>query len=537
MQTYDVVVVGAGVAGAATARAAARGGHRVLVLVKGALGDGATPWAQGGLAVALAPGDTPAAHARDTLAAGAGLCDEAAVRALVFAAPAALAELRQAGARFDGLAGRPVGPDGPLALTREGGHGADRVVHAGGDASGAEVSRALLAALPGTGVAVAQHVVALDVLLDERGAVAGLLVADVAPDGALTGVREVRAPQVVLATGGLGQAYATTTNPAGATGGGLGLALRAGAAVADVEFVQFHPTVLWQGPGAQGQQVLVSEAVRGEGAVLVDTAGRRVTAGVHPLGDLAPRDVVAAAIAARMTGTGADHVHLDATGLGRDRLERRFPTVLAACRARGVDPVKEPVPVVPGAHYACGGVLADLDGRTGVPGLSAVGEVAATGVHGANRLASNSLIEGLVTGARTGARLAALRPTAPAGAVTASAGPVHVDPATRAATAAATSRGAGVVRTGPGLAALLDGLAAVAGPRTPVDRSGTLAALEAAELHLVSRLVATAAAERRESRGCHRRADAPVTRAEGVRRVVLRLRDDRVVVADGRRAA
>ena len=531
------VVVGAGVAGAATALAAAAAGLRVLVVVKGTLGDGATPWAQGGLAAVLDPADSVPAHVRDTLVAGAGLCDERTVAELVAAAPGALADLRRIGARFDGPDGAPVGPEAPLALTREGGHSRDRIVHAGGDASGAEVSRSLLAALRTAPVLVAERTAALDVLLDERGAVAGLLVADLADDGAVLDLREVRAPQVVLATGGLGQAFATTTNPAGASGSGLGLALRAGARVADVEFVQFHPTVLWQGPAARGQQMLVSEAVRGEGAVLVDATGARVMLGAHPLADLAPRDVVSATMHAGMTETGTDHLWLDATGLGAAHLERRFPSILAACRAAGVDPVTEPVPVAPGAHYSCGGVVADLAGRTGVRGLSAVGEVAATGVHGANRLASNSLTEGLVAGQRTGTRLAGERSHRPAGAVEASAGWTSVDPGTRAGTATATSRGAGVLRTAAGLTGLLDALDATAGPLIAPQELGSLDELEAAELHLVTRLVATAARTRTESRGCHRRADAPASAPHWRRRVVLSGTGTVRVVADEQEVA
>ena len=508
----DVVVVGAGVAGASAALAAAAGGRQVQVLVKGVLGDGATPWAQGGLAAVLDPADCLDAHVRDTVRAGCGLCDEAAVRELVSAAPRAVGALRALGARFDGRAGTPVGPGEPLALTREGGHGAHRILHAGGDASGREVSRVLLTALRSSpSVCIAERCLAVDLLVDERGAVGGVLVADLAADGSATQVRSLPARAVVLATGGLGSAFATTTNPPGSTGGGLGLALRAGAPVANAEFVQFHPTVLWQGARMRGQQVLISEAARGEGAVLVDATGRSVMAGVHPLADLAPRDVVAAAMHTRMAqapGGVGDHLWLDATRLGRARLEQRFPTVLAACRAAGIDPVTEPIPVAPGAHYACGGVVADLHGATAVPGLFAVGEVARTGVHGANRLASNSLTEGLVAGQRAGARLAQRLPDQPVGQLAASPGWLAADPARRAATATATSRGAGLLRTHAGLTALLADLARTAGPITAPTAVASLAEVEAADAHLVSRLIATAALARTESRGCHRRADA-----------------------------
>lgn len=535
----DVVVVGAGVAGAAAALAAAAGGRRVLVVVKGHAGDGATRWAQGGLAAALDPADSVAAHREDTLTAGAGLCDQEAVGALVAAAPGAITDLLRLGARFD----RAAGAGGRLALTREGGHRHRRVVHAGGDSSGAEVSRTLLAALAASTADVWEHTVALDVLLDGRGRAGGLLVGHLDDAGRLLAVRSVHARAVVLATGGLGQAFHVTTNPAAATGGGLGLALRAGARLADVEFVQFHPTVLWQGPEARGQQVLVTEALRGEGAVLLDDAGRRFLPAVHPQAELAPRDVVAAAIhatiaAGRAAGGAAEHVWLDATGLGRAVLERRFPTVLAGCRAAGVDPVSEPIPVAPGAHYACGGVRADLDGRTDVPGLFAVGEVAATGVHGANRLASNSLTEGFVAGTRAGRLLARdlARTGDPAGPDDAgdlavpSPPAAGVDPRTRSATAHETSRGAGVLRSRDGLEGLLTHLSRVA-ERPAAGPVRTLADVEAAELHLVSTVVATAALARAESRGCHRRSDAPQTRPDLARRLLLRLVDGRVVVA------
>ena len=290
-----------------------------------------------------------------------------------------------------------------LARTREGGHSAFRVIHAGGDATGAEIERALVRAAAGLPLLTGH--VAVDVLRDARGHVVGLSVLD---DAGRPGV--LRAPAVVLATGGYGQLYASTTNPETATGDGIALALRAGAAAADLEFVQFHPTVLYTGP-AVGRRPLVTEAVRGEGAVLLDRAGRRVMAGVHPLADLAPRDVVAAAISRRMAATATDCVYLDARAL--DGFACRFPTVYAACRAAGVDPVREPIPVTPAAHYACGGVVTDLDGRTGVPGLYAAGEVARTGLHGANRLASNSLLEGIVIGGRV-ARAVASREDAPA---------------------------------------------------------------------------------------------------------------------------
>ncbi len=413
----DVVVVGAGVAGLSAALEAAARGRRVLLLAKAGLVSGSSPLAQGGLAAVLDPADSAALHRQDTITAGAGLCDDAAVEVLVGAAPGEIAWLRELGAHFD---------TGPLGL--EGGHSRPRILHAGGDASGAEVHRALRDAVLASPIEILDHTIALDALLDDSGRVAGLLAGQLAgPAGtgpAGTGAAGAQAGQepgtwpaggrplavgaisaavIVLATGGYGQAYATTTNPAGATGDGLALALRAGAEACDLEFVQFHPTVLWQAAG-HGQQPLVTEALRGAGAVLVDDAGRPVMAGRHPRGDLAPRDVVAAELHRRMLAGdgGGTHLWLDATGLGRTELERHFPTVTAACRARGIEPSAEPIPVAPGAHYACGGIRADMSGRTTVPGLFAVGEVAATGVHGANRLASNSLTEAITAGRRVG---------------------------------------------------------------------------------------------------------------------------------------
>lgn len=516
-----VVVVGTGAAGVSVAVEAAAGGADVLVIAKSAIGEGAcTPWAQGGLAAVLDPSDTPEAHVADTLEAGAGLCDPAVVAALVASAPGEVVRLATLGGDFD------------LAhLGLEGGHSARRIVHAGGDASGAEVHRVLagqLEAAAGSGRLRLQVPTALvDLSLDEDGSCVGVLAARVGRDGRL-GLGVVRAGAVVLATGGFGQAYSSTSNPDGLTGDGLAAAARAGAELADLEMVQFHPTLLWQ-PGARGRRPLVTEALRGAGAVLVDDTGRRVMTGAHPLADLAPRDVVASAMHQKMAATGAAHLWLDATGLGRQRLDREFPTVSAACRAAGIDPATDPVPVVPGAHYSCGGVRADLDGATSLPGLWAAGEAAATGLHGANRLASNSLTEGLTAGRRLGRLLAARPPaTRPAGSRAAAgwraaAGGTGLDPAGRDARADAVSRHAGVLRNGEGLEHLLELLAHPGAASGPLD----LATLEATNLHAVSTLLAASALTRTESRGCHRRSDHPEARAEWQRRLAVRVEDDR----------
>src|SRR4051812_11585984 len=497
----DVIVVGSGAAGLMTAVALADAGRRVTVVTKGALGAGSTAWAQGGLAAVLAADDDAELHVQDTLVAGAGLCDEEAVRTLVDEAPAAIAALRELGARLD------LDVRGLPSLTREGGHSRDRIVHAGGDASGAEVTRTLVRALRARGIEVLEHTVALDALRASDGQVVGLRVARIEDDGSLVDAGDLLARATVLATGGYGQVFAATSAPAGATGDGLALALRAGAEVADVEMVQFHPTVLWTGPGAAGQQTLISEAVRGEGAVLVDRDGRRLMPGAHPLADLAPRDVVSATIAAHLRATGDDHVLLDATHLGADFLRGRFPGIVRACRAAGVDLTLEPVPVVPAAHYSCGGVVAELDGRTSVAGLFAVGEVACTGVQGANRLASNSITEGLVAARRCAALLAGELPTL-AEPVPGVGGSV-IDPGARTAITAATTRDAGVLRDGDGLTRLTRVLAAV--PRL-TDGPVTLAAVEVTALHTAATLLVTAAATRAESRGCHRRTDFPAPR-------------------------
>jgi L-aspartate oxidase len=475
LRDADVVVVGSGAAGLTSAMTAAARGRRVLLVSKDELGGGSTPFAQGGMAAALDPADSPALHAADTETAGAGLCTPPAVAALTAGAPGVISWLSSLGARFG---------QGHL----EGGHSRPRIVHAGGDAIGAEVHRVLTAALLASSVEVLPHAVALD--LTEGGIIVGLR-----RPGALElepGV--VRARAVVLATGGFGQAFATTTNPPGVTGDGLALAARAGAELRDLEFVQFHPTVLWSAD-ASGQRPLITEALRGAGAVLVDGSGRSAVPD-----SLAPRDVVTAAMHARMAETAADHLWLDVTMV--ERLEDRFPTVAAACRKQGVDPAAGPIPVAPGAHYACGGVRADMSGRTSLPGVFAAGEVACTGVHGANRLASNSLTEAMVMGRRLGELLGSSLPSRVAPAPVPAAGVVGAAPRARARLAAAMSRNVGVMRSGAGLAQMLRLLSAVP-PAEPARLD--LATVEATNLHTVSTLVTTAALARRDSRGAHRR--------------------------------
>lgn len=521
----DVAVVGSGIAGLSTAlryvQRTRRG--RVVLVTKDRLSTGSTAYAQGGIAAAVAPGDDPVAHMVDTHLAGGGLSDPHAVHVLATEGPGALRWLIGLGAEFD------RSDDGALALTREGGHRADRVAHAGGDATGAEIQRALVAAvLAEERIEVIERALALDALHDPAtGAVVGATL-HVMGEGARDGVGAVVAPAVVLATGGIGQVFAATTNPPVATGDGLALAARAGARLRDLEFIQFHPTVLWLGAEARGRQPLVSEALRGEGAYLVDADGARIMEGVHELGDLAPRDVVARTIARTMAEQGVDHVYLETRHFGEAVWEKRFPTILASCRENGIDPLAVPVPVAPAAHYASGGAEVDIDGRTGVPGLWAVGEVARTGVHGANRLASNSLLEGLVYADRIAARLAEDPAPLPSGGVTASATTPLVDPAAATRVRALMSRHAGVLRTGEGLAALVAELDALARPASPVTPG--VAAWEATNLLTAARLVAAAALYRTESRGSHQRADFPEPRPGlRIRPVVVRLEGDTAV--------
>ncbi|GAA2481473.1 L-aspartate oxidase [Streptomyces gobitricini] len=526
----DVVVVGSGVAGLTAALRCTAAGLRTVVVTKARLDDGSTRWAQGGIAAALGEGDTPEQHLDDTLVAGAGLCDEEAVRLLVTDGPDAVRRLIATGARFD------TDPTGTIALTREGGHHRRRIAHAGGDATGAEISRALVDAVRDRAVRTIENALVLDLLTDADGRTAGVTL-HVMGEGQHDGVGAVHAPAVVLATGGMGQVFSATTNPAVSTGDGVALALRAGAEVSDLEFVQFHPTVLFLGPDAEGQQPLVSEAVRGEGAHLVDADGVRFMVGQHELAELAPRDIVAKGIMRRMREQGARHMYLDARHFGAAMWESRFPTILAACRAHGIDPVTRPVPVAPAAHYASGGVRTDLHGRTTVPGLYACGEVACTGVHGANRLASNSLLEGLVFAERIADDIAAS--TARAGAPVPHPAPTLLPllaPETRTRIQHVMTTGAGVLRSAASLAEAADALDAVHAEALSDGPDGNKAAepgvesWETTNLLCVARVLVTAARRREETRGCHWREDRPDRDDAAWRRhLVVRLGPDRTL--------
>jgi L-aspartate oxidase len=495
----DVVVIGSGIAGLTAALRLRGQVEKVLVVTKDVLDAGSTQWAQGGIAAALGPGDTPEQHEHDTLVAGAGACDLEAVRALVTEGPEAVRELIALGTKFD------LHHDGELSLTREGGHLRDRIAHAGGDATGAEIQRALTAAIErAPEIEVIPHALAVDLLIDDGGGVAGVTL-HVMGEGQRDGVGAVHSRAVVLASGGLGQVFSQTTNPAVATGDGMAIAARAGAVLRDLEFVQFHPTVMYLGPESRGQQPLISEAVRGEGAFLVDFEGRRLMEGQHPLADLAPRDVVAKAITREMFATGRPHMWLDARHLGAAFWERRFPTILATARQHGVDPVTDLIPVAPACHYASGGVATDLWGRTNVPGLYATGEVACSGVHGANRLASNSLLEGLVFSRRIAEVLPGeLRPRSRPAPDPRT--PGLVNGRARGELQEAMTAWAGVLRSAAGLAEgqiLLDKLA---GETTAlVDQESW----ETTNLLTVSAALAAAAALREETRGSHWREDFP----------------------------
>lgn len=493
----DVIVVGSGVAGLTAALRARRSGYRVLVVTKAQVNEGSTRWAQGGIAAAMAEDDSPEDHLRDTLVAGAGLCDERAVEVLVTKGPKSVRSLIKTGAQFD------TDESGEISLTREGGHHRDRIAHAGGDATGAEISRALVAAVANDpGIELVENALVLDLLVDAKGAAQGITL-HVMGAGQRDGIGAALAPAVVLATGGFGQVFAQTTNPYVATGDGVALALRAGADVADLEFVQFHPTVLWLGPLARGQQPLVSEAVRGEGAVLLDSEGNRFMVDEHPLADLAPRDIVAKAIMRRMRQTGTQHVWLDGRALGADTWMRRFPTILESCRDHGIDPVTDLIPVGPAQHYVSGGVRTDLRGRASIPGLFACGEVACTGVHGANRLASNSLLEGLVFATRIAKALDRELPKR-RDPVDPIAGDYLVPHSLRRPIQQTMHDDAGVLRSGESLAHAREKLAGIESGGVPCTEDW-----ETTNIHAVASVLLAHAQMRCETRGSHWREDFP----------------------------
>ncbi|WP_338879229.1 L-aspartate oxidase [Achromobacter veterisilvae] len=502
---FDVIIIGSGLAGLAAALELAPR-RRVALVSKGALADSASNRAQGGIAAPLADGDSVEAHVRDTLVAGAGLCDLPATRDIIARARGAIAWLQEHGVAFTG--GR-----GGLHLTREGGHGLRRIAHAA-DATGSAIVAALGSRARGRdGIVLLEHHCAVDLLLAGEPGTAG---------AACRGVRlldvrggrafDAAAAHVVLATGGAGQVYRTTTAPAAATGDGIAMAWRAGCQVANMEFTQFHPTGLHH-PQAGG--FLISEAVRGEGGLLRLPDGTRFMPAHDPRAELAPRDIVARAIQAEMARHGLDCVHLDISHQPRDFLQAHFPTIHARCLALGIDIAAMPIPVAPAAHYTCGGVVTDVAGRSGLPGLYVIGEAACTGLHGANRLASNSLLECAVMGraaAQDILRLAATPVRAAGEGRPAAAAPRPASPdlaRLRQDLRQLMSRDVGVVRSD----AALRRAAAFVGPlRAEMDarlhREGlSLDLLELRNLALVADLIVRAASERGESRGAHFNSD------------------------------
>ena len=513
----DVIVIGSGIAGLTAALELRSKVDKVLIVTKGVLSSGSTVWAQGGIAAALDPTDTPEAHMQDTLVAGDGVCSERAVRALVTEGPERVRELVARGAKFD------LAADGDISLTREGGHHADRIAHAGGDATGAEISRALVAQLEAIrndpGIEVIEHALVVDLLTAAPnadglpGPVCGVTL-HVIGEGTRDGIGAALAKAVIVSTGGIGQLFMASTNPPAATGDGIAMALRAGASIADIEFVQFHPTVLWLGTSARGQQPLISEAVRGEGAYLLNAAGERFMKSVHELAELAPRDVVSHAIVEQMAAGDADSVFLDARHLGKDFLDKRFPTIQARLAEHGLDLGVDLIPVAPAQHYHSGGILTDLRGRSTAGGLYAAGEAACTGVQGANRLASNSLLEGLVF---------ATRAAADAATRVANGDLVQREPAEREGAVGllrATARpglqrithaGAGPVRDADGLRAALEGLRELgrAGVVDDADVMPQTAEWETTNVAQAASVLLAAALDRQESRGGHFRRDFP----------------------------
>jgi len=493
------IIVGSGIAGLTAALELGN----CTVVTRSELGAGASRWAQGGIAAAIAPDDSPAAHAADTRSVSGGLTVDRIVDLVTAAAPERIHWLRELGTTLD------VDGDGRLALGREAGHGHRRIVHAGGDATGAAVMQALTAAVrTRPDIVLLEHRHAID-LVRSSGRIVGVIVVD--PEGRCD---TVLGGSVVLATGGIGRVYARTTNPPEATGDGLAMALRAGAAIRDPEFVQFHPTAL---DTASDPTPLLTEALRGEGAHLIDDAGNRYLPALHPAAELAPRDVVARA---NWRQQQRGPIYLDVRPIGPD-LTTRFPTVVAACHAAGIDPRDEPIPTTPVQHYHVGGISTDAEGRTTLPGLFACGEAASVGLHGANRLASNSLVEGLVMGARVAAAIrhdppARGRPArleAPTDAIS-----VRADTTADDGDAIAHLRRlmwdhGGVNRHEDGLRTALDDVADL--------RPAVVHHLTSRNLLTVAETVLRAALQRRESRGAHFREDHPDPDPAGAQHTVI----------------
>jgi L-aspartate oxidase len=503
----DFLVIGAGVAGLRAAIELSQAGS-VLVVAKDSLRESSSEYAQGGIAVALGEDDQVELHEQDTLIAGDGLSDRAAVHVLVEHAPAAIHELIEWGAEFDREGSR-------LAMGQEGAHSRRRILHAHGDSTGREIARTLYhkaASLPN--IEFRSFAAITDLLVSDNGEVAGVLVCDAS-------VRTwvpLQARAVLVATGGLGQIYRATTNPEVATADGVAAAYRAGAEISDIEFVQFHPTALHK----EGVPAfLLSEALRGEGAMLLNGAGERFMPRYDQRAELAPRDVVSRAIVTEMRRCGDSEVFLDVRHLGREFLSTRFPRIFETCLRYGVDLAAAPAPIHPAAHYAMGGIRTDLEGRTNLARLYAAGEVAATGVHGGNRLASNSLLEGVVFGARAGA---AMRECAGAPLVEAPRPPEPRFPCMRAEDVRELAwQSCGIVRSGADLERAVERLEATPAELAPSPNRGLF---ELRSIHAALALIARSALARRESRGAHYRTDFPEKRAEFQKHSVVSLNHD-----------
>jgi L-aspartate oxidase len=507
LEQYNYVIVGSGIAGLFAALLAKDHGS-VLILTKDSIDECNTKHAQGGIAAPVGPDDSPELHLRDTLAAGAGLVDEEAARILTSEATERIADLVRFGVPFDSV-------EGHVALGREGAHSRARVLHAGGDSTGEHIELSLSSLARMSAVNVREYCLVEEVLTD-NGTARGVRAID-----ARSGSRETFEGRfVILATGGAGHLYKITTNPDVATADGVALAYRAGAEIMDMEFIQFHPTAL-RLPGVPA--FLISEAVRGEGGVLRNSEGRAFMSDYHPQKDLAPRDVVARAIVAEMTRGGSDHVDLDVTHLPPEKVSARFPQIYRFCLDHGIDITKQPIPVSPAAHYMMGGVRTNTWGETNLCGLYACGEVACTGVHGANRLASNSLLETVVFARRAVARtLSGDGPDALPAAETVSlpepaAG--AVPPLSRAALQALMWDDVGIIRSAESLTRARQALAAW---QTELPAPDDRPSHELANLVLAGRLVSEAALMREESRGAHYRTDFPKPRDEWLRHIVFR---------------
>ncbi len=516
-ETFDFLIIGSGVAGLSCALELAPHG-RVAVLTKEKIGTGSTEWAQGGIAAVLAPEplDSNALHLSDTMDAGAGLCDRDAVQVLVEEGPRRVRQLIARGAHFD------TEPSGELKLTREAAHSARRIVHAQGDSTGREVQRSLTAeVLRSEGIEVFEDTLTVDLLVSQ-GRCRGALALD-ENTGELILFCGLA---TIVATGGIGALFKITTNPPVLTGDGMAMAYRAGGALMDMEFVQFHPTSFAKGP--EYPKFLISEAVRGEGALLLNAKGERFMPRYHQDAELAPRDVVSRAIAWEIHNTGIDWVFLDLTSNSEQQIAARFPTIYATCVAYGINPAQEPVPVSPAVHYMMGGIRTDLNGASNIPGLLACGECACTGVHGANRLASNSMLEGLVFGIRTVRAARDMKEQFQNSAcefpLDSSAPPSQKRSTDEISKARASLRElmwlhAGLVRDANGLQnalAQLETLQKRFGKPQP-ERG----ALELANMITVSQLITQAALTRQESRGAHFRSDFPQPDLENWQRHIV----------------